>query len=511
MRLVIYDGVRYLLASQTDEAVYELHKQLPQIKADIQGMRDSQSGEQKWFHRQDNWDIKEAYGITTVVVQSKSGGVVKKKRIESKVDIVSRPVPVYVTGDDGGNLTGTICCRELDWKSIFFFQEETDWTRWELIPFNCFTTNNYLKEEQIRVYPLELISRGWRADDTPTEVEVDNYAWGENEEYATLEEAVLGPGTWTATGWGVTATEYNSGDVFIQRYPNCMFNYAIGFNDTYTHSYLTNHLIAKWSGDYGDPPPASPEWPIDGIQYWTNRWTRTTSNSIIAENGDTIVSAVAVAGVTTQSIGDLNFGGDCNSSTTKDTYATGESLTILSDCGVISSDGYTGYDENTYLITYMVTSEVSNSIESCTPWIHWPGNGTLEDESYSIVRSEKYFITANSWINGESKSISFEFAEPYVGLLSYQVDVYQTEIYDFNGVPVFVWSWKDFRTNTANYGMIYGEGIYISEPFDIITAGWPNTHDVYGSLINLITGSLSTGAKAAGIEVITTTYTELEE
>ena len=87
MRLVNYGGVRYLLTSDTDEAVGELNRQLPMIKADIQGMKDSQSGEQKWFHRQDSWDIKEVFGATTVTVYSKSGG--KKYRAIKNYDRVS--------------------------------------------------------------------------------------------------------------------------------------------------------------------------------------------------------------------------------------------------------------------------------------------------------------------------------------------------------------------------------------------------------------------------------------
>jgi hypothetical protein len=94
MRLVIYDGVRYLLASHTAEAISEFHRQLPQIKADIQGMRDSQSEEQKWFHRQDSWDIKEAYGITTVIVHSSS----KELEVVEKKRIVEYPIISYVIG-----------------------------------------------------------------------------------------------------------------------------------------------------------------------------------------------------------------------------------------------------------------------------------------------------------------------------------------------------------------------------------------------------------------------------
>ena len=91
MRLVIYDGVRYLLSSYTDEAMGEFHRQLPMIRADIQGMKDSQSGEQKWFHRQDSWNIKEAFGTTTVEVFSKSGEpkpVEKRERIDVITSVV---------------------------------------------------------------------------------------------------------------------------------------------------------------------------------------------------------------------------------------------------------------------------------------------------------------------------------------------------------------------------------------------------------------------------------------
>ena len=511
MRLIIYDGVRYLLNSYTDEAMEEFHKQLPQIKADIQGMRDSQVSEQKSFHRKGNWDIKEAYGTTTVTVHSKSGGEKKIKRIE-KYDRFAKPVPVYVTGDEGANLTGAICCRDLDWKAIFFFQSETNWENWEYIPARTMGANEVNTEGYVRVFPLELISRNWRADYVPTVTEEETKKWGENESYDSPEEAVLGPGTWTPTGWGVTATEYNGGEVFIQRYPNCMFNYNIGFQDIYTDSYLTNHLISKWSGDFGDPPPVDPEWPVSGIQYWTKRWTRVTDSKIVAENGDIIAVTTSTAGVTTQSIGNLIFGGECESSTTEDTYTTGQELNILYDAGVMSDDGYGDYDENTYAIIYTLITEDSDHIKSCSPWIHWPGNGELEEESYTIDRSEQYFITVNYSIGGgQYQQFTLEFAEKYVGLESYQVDAYQVDIYDYYGSPVFMWSWKDFRTNTANYGMIFEGKAYISEPFDIITDGWPNTHDVYGSLVNLITGSLSTGVKAAGIETIKTTYTEMEE
>lgn len=88
-KLIIYDGVRYLLSSSTEEAVGEFHRQLPSIKADIAAMRATQLVDQKSFHRMGNWDIKEQFGITTVVFNSKITKKGDKNKLTEEYESVS--------------------------------------------------------------------------------------------------------------------------------------------------------------------------------------------------------------------------------------------------------------------------------------------------------------------------------------------------------------------------------------------------------------------------------------
>jgi hypothetical protein len=71
MKLVTFNGVKFILTSDTSEALGELHRQMPAIMADVTGMRDSQSGDQKYFNRRGSWEIKEVFGSTTVMFYSK--------------------------------------------------------------------------------------------------------------------------------------------------------------------------------------------------------------------------------------------------------------------------------------------------------------------------------------------------------------------------------------------------------------------------------------------------------
>ena len=144
MRLVVYDGVRYLLTSYTEEALQELHRQLPQIRADIRGMRDSQSGEQKWFHRQDSWDIKEAFGTTTVSVfsGSKPGG--KRKDVLPQEHIVTKYIPAIEVYDLNEVFAGILLCHsgtfEPPYEFITVGETSLDpflWGQWQLYFASC--------------------------------------------------------------------------------------------------------------------------------------------------------------------------------------------------------------------------------------------------------------------------------------------------------------------------------------------------------------------------------------
>lgn len=97
MRLIIYDGIRYLLASYTDEAMKEFHAQLPAIKSDIQAMRATQFNDQKWFYRKGSWGIKEVFGTTTVTILSGSKPKGVKKPIQDKITYA---IPTYVPAID---------------------------------------------------------------------------------------------------------------------------------------------------------------------------------------------------------------------------------------------------------------------------------------------------------------------------------------------------------------------------------------------------------------------------
>jgi hypothetical protein len=79
MKIVTFRGIKFILTSDTSEALGELHRQMPAIMADVTGMRDSQSGEQKYFNRRGSWEIKDLFGNTTVTFYSKIK--LKKKKI----------------------------------------------------------------------------------------------------------------------------------------------------------------------------------------------------------------------------------------------------------------------------------------------------------------------------------------------------------------------------------------------------------------------------------------------
>ena len=110
MRLIIYDGVRYLLNSSTEEAIGEFHRQLPAIKADIEGMRASQPLWQKSFHREDKWHIKEHFGITTVNVNSSISKGGKKKQEQERRTMRERYLLgiEYTNGEAGATIYGWI-------------------------------------------------------------------------------------------------------------------------------------------------------------------------------------------------------------------------------------------------------------------------------------------------------------------------------------------------------------------------------------------------------------------
>jgi hypothetical protein len=125
MKLVTFNGIKFILTSDTSEALGELHRQMPAIMADVTGMRDSQSGEQKYFNRQDSWNIKELFGDTTVVFHSKSGK--QKKKIPQVITFiedtkVSNLGLVYELGTMD-NYCGNLellnfwCNLELSWDS----------------------------------------------------------------------------------------------------------------------------------------------------------------------------------------------------------------------------------------------------------------------------------------------------------------------------------------------------------------------------------------------------------
>ena len=496
------NGVWFTIPIEKD-AIYSrelLEKQIHTALLAFQNLKDRSPGlDQMRFEKPGQFVIKSVFGNDEVTINPKTISIGPRRIGERSREF---PVPVYILGDNDANLLGVFACAALSWKSVAYMQRETDEGELEKRPELYFDNGPSDLHEKIHVYPLTLISATRKAEETFDTEETTTSKWGENEDYDSPEVAVLGPGTWNVTGWGVESTEINGGDVFIYRFPNCMYNYNIGHLDIYTGNYHTNHLIAMWSGAFGDPPPAAPTWPVDGIQHWTKRYTSTSSATITAENGDIIVSDSYSHGSITHSIGNLNYGGECESETTEVTFKNGTTPEILYDCGFdpegLPASLQNKYDSDTYLITYIKITDEYTQDYQCSPWIHWPQLESLVAGNYVESYSESYWVVAN----GKWGRLEYEFAPPYTGDEDYRVDVYQVEIYDFHGSPVYIWSWKDFRDNTANYGMIYQEKVYISDAFPIDSDGYPDTHDVYGSFSKFgMKGSLFWGAKVAGIEI----------
>lgn len=152
MRLIIYDGVRYSLTSSTEEAIGEFHRQLPNIKADIAAMRASQPLMQKSFHRMGNWDIKEHFGITTVMYHSKIDKPKKKQVIENPKKLTNtRYIPALDVYDRSGNFSGVLICEsgtfEPTYKFIACSENSLDpflWGQWQ--PY--FETIPYTQREE---------------------------------------------------------------------------------------------------------------------------------------------------------------------------------------------------------------------------------------------------------------------------------------------------------------------------------------------------------------------------
>jgi hypothetical protein len=63
MIYLVHDKVQYTVESGD---VNDFHRNLPEIKADIQAMRDCSDSPQKWGFKPNKWDIVEQHGITTV-------------------------------------------------------------------------------------------------------------------------------------------------------------------------------------------------------------------------------------------------------------------------------------------------------------------------------------------------------------------------------------------------------------------------------------------------------------
>lgn len=151
MKLIIYDNVRYLLSSSTEESISEFHKDLPKIKADIVAMRATQIMPQKAFHRMGNWDIKEHFGITTVTYHSKLEQPKKKLSVieETNKIPVTELIP-YLICDDGILL----CEGDLNFNGPYThknFYDKSVVNYWEPYAPYCFpiTANNisYWSEE----------------------------------------------------------------------------------------------------------------------------------------------------------------------------------------------------------------------------------------------------------------------------------------------------------------------------------------------------------------------------
>jgi hypothetical protein len=161
MKLVTFNGIKFILTSDTSEALGELHRQMPAIMADVTGMRDSQSGDQKYFNRQDSWDIKQLHGDTTVTFYSKL--VSKGKKLIKEFSIIRESSSpslglVYELGsrtDEGIITEGFFVSPTLDWytPSILIGVNEDDGA---MIPLYTSTLN----VEELKGIPVHNADEG---------------------------------------------------------------------------------------------------------------------------------------------------------------------------------------------------------------------------------------------------------------------------------------------------------------------------------------------------------------
>jgi hypothetical protein len=465
-------------------------------------MQATQSGEQKYYSRENKWKIQEVYGIITVTIPGEKK--VAPKQVIKRLDEIPLyyPVPVYIMSDINEDLIGVLPNYiSLSWKSPSLLDRETDENKLVNKPNLIFSVDEGSDSKSIRFYPLALISTRNHYEGESDETEEIRRRWGANEEFESPESAIFGPGTWTQTAWGTQDTYFeneNGVEMLAARFPNCMFAYTIGRLDVYTQSFLTNHLIAPWTGLFADPRPTAPTIPIGQIQYWTERDKQTT-NSYLSMLDDLVCEVESVANIVTRSVGNLADGSECESSTTKDSGFNDLSIDYFMDCAVTDNSDY---PDKTYMILYGLVGSSWSTRGECSPWIHWPQENTLEYPPGPV--NVVYNCTFKLKAVGKWGEIEYEFAPPVVNG-TYddldQVEVWQAEIYDYHKNPVYIFTWADYRIMTANYGMIYNGEIYLSDPFPITNTD-PCEHDVYGSVVGYGGyGSLDRGAKAAGIVI----------
>lgn len=126
---------------------------------------------------------------------------------------------------------------------------------------------------------------------------------------------------------------------------------------------------------------------------------------------------------------------------------------------VVGVDGYEDY--KTYIVTYVEVIYEYEADDIISPWEYWPYFNTYPPEPDASY-SERYW----AYIKTPYWSVKFEFSPP-VWNTSFTQSVYVKDcgIYDFHGIPVFVFSWTVVDDMVNYFCSVYQGNVYISDPF----------------------------------------------
>ena len=424
--------------------------------------------------------------------------------------VSNRPVPVFCLETED-NFVGFWVCSSLTWNSPTWFQK-ADLEKVTAVP--QYKNSQEIQrtpliekvspaERSLTLYPLEKIGEPIDAKDS-TYTHTYTKRWGKNQEWDSPEHALFGVegGNWQLYNPGTAEyclmRDENTGIIYtVYHFSSCMRIPAIAFvEDLYTGSMFTSIRVGS--------EESNPVFPVGDMQYWT--WTDIVKTTEWLQVGDTVIVNTA-SGLTRTwyTEGNLSIDGDCNSFSTLDYVTDDNSQFIWWDLVVATEDNLT------YIALYdLASEEYPPWHQERSPWAHEPYYAVADDPWHpadppgpdNYVR-HKYIMQAA----GEWGSITYEFAEEFLWLEGSEedsdaVNVMYAGIYDFHGKPVYWWSWKDCRDNSAQYGLLYNGEVTLSDKFYFGNCDEDELHDIYNS--REFGGQGNFYAVIAGIEEVDT-------